>query len=92
MGQEERHHLERFIFLQHVFLRSFVWQPCLRYQRKQLDFLLTFNVKFEIDEELVVFEVFELEEVNVVLLLLVDLAVAVVTHDALVQARRRLCI
>ena len=48
--------------------------------------LLLSQVKLEIDEEVFVSDVLEVEHPNVARLLFVDLVIAIVAHDALIEA------
>ena len=72
---------------------SLLGQPRLVHQVEQSVVLVRrscrIEVQLDIDEQIVVLNLLMLEQTHVLLLLLVDLHVAVVPHDALVQFRSR---
>ena len=85
MRDKVRHNLELFILCKLVVSVAFMLRSRLADHRKQFDFFLKFAVKFEINEQLVVFDVFEFKQMYVVLLLAVYLTVTVVSDYSLIQ-------
>ena len=67
--------------------------PRLHQQTEQLLIIrlgsLHMQVQLKVNEQILIIDLFEVEQANVALLFLVDLHVAVVAHDALVELRSR---
>lgn len=76
------------LFGEDVIVVAHSFRPCLGRKLEESTVFLLVVVKFKVDKELVIREVFECEEVHVRLFLLVDLLKAVVSHNALVEPAR----
>ena len=85
-----------FTSLEIVTIATLVRRPRLSHQLKQLVVLVTswlVQVELEVNHEVLVLQPFVLEQAQIGLLLLVDLVVTVVPHDALVETacRQSIC-
>ena len=92
MRKEVAHSGDFGLFRKNVILVTESFWTSLGGQLKQSNVFFVFEIKFEVDEELLVGYVLELEQVHVLFFLLVDLTEAVVTGNTLIKATGSNCI